>query len=350
MHSIRNTDEKLEVREKVIVTHNGIFHCDEVFAAFMLTNHTKEFKYSKIIRSRKKEDWLKADALLDVGCEFNLEKRQFDHHQNTFNETFSEHHSIKLSTAGIIFKYFGKEIIVDILDNLCKEKQCSNKWTSKEIDEIYNYVYSELFENIDAMDNGISQYENTETPKYRVTTHLSCRVSRMNLSWNEKNNNDLEMKNFEIAMKMCGEELVSFIDVCAFSYLPAKNIVQTAVLNREKVHESGQIIEMPSFCPWTDHLFQIEKQLISQNFNTKPILFAIIAANNEFCVRAVPLSPKSFDLRKPLKDTWRGVPDAQIELLSGIKGLKFVHASGFIGGAKTREAALALAVQSLFSN
>jgi len=101
---------------------------------------------------------------------------------------------------------------------------------------------------------------------------------------------------------------------------------------------------LPCFCPWIDHFFEIEKE----HNNDKPILFAIIATNNnEFMVRAVPLTPGSFDLRKPLKEAWHGVPDDDIERLSGIKGLKFVHANGFIGGAKTRDAALKLAIQSL---
>jgi len=233
------------------------------------------------------------------------------------------------------------------LENLCRERSCPNEWTSQEIDEIFNYVYSELIESIDAIDNGIGQYETMEQPKYRISTHLSCRVAGMNLSWNEnagKETETLETLRFENAMKICEEELIRFITNCAFSYLPAKKIVRRAVCNRQEVHESKQIIELPCFCPWIDHFFEIEKE----HNNDKPILFAIIATNNnEFMVRAVPLTPGSFDLRKPLKEAWHGVPDDDIERLSGIKGLKFVHANGFIGGAKTRDAALKLAIQSL---
>jgi uncharacterized UPF0160 family protein len=358
-------EEKMNVHTaKVIMTHNGTFHCDEVLATAMLTYHTNEFRNAKTIRSRKKTDWVNADVLLDVGGEFDVPKRRFDHHQTTFNETLSERHKTKLSTAGLIFKHFGKEVITDVLEHLHKEKLCNNDWTSKDIEDIYNYVYLELFESIDAIDNGISQYENADPPNYRITTDLSSRVARLNVSWNqtkekekEKDKNameSLEMERFEKAMKVCDAELVECITICALSYIPARKIVETAILNRKQVHESGQIIEMTAFCPWTDHLFQLEKELSitsssSDSQNTIPIiLFAIFAVNNnEFCIRAVPLSPKSFKLRKQLKESWCGVPDSEIEDASGIKGLKFVHSNGFIAGAKTRDAALALAVQSL---
>jgi len=142
------------------------------------------------------------------------------------------------------------------------------EWTPEQIEEIYNYVYIELIESIDAIDNGISQYDLTDPPKYRLSTHLSNRVARLNLNWNENNSNDLktlEMKRFEKAMKICGKELIYFVQYCAFSYIPARKLVQDAMSNRKNLHESGQIIEIPSFCPWADHLYQIEKEIEKTN-------------------------------------------------------------------------------------
>lgn len=37
---------------KTIGTHSGTFHADEVIGCVMLTKYTKEFKNSKIVRSR----------------------------------------------------------------------------------------------------------------------------------------------------------------------------------------------------------------------------------------------------------------------------------------------------------
>jgi uncharacterized UPF0160 family protein len=54
-----------------------------------------------------------------------------------------------------------------------------------------------------------------------------------------------------------------------------------------------------------------------------------------------------FNLRAPLPEPWRGHRDADLEAICGIPGSIFVHASGFIGGTKTREGALKMAVEAL---
>ena len=43
----------------------------------------------------------------------------------------------------------------------------------------------EFVEAIDGMDNGVSQYPQDITPKYRSRTDLSARVSWLNPAWNE---------------------------------------------------------------------------------------------------------------------------------------------------------------------
>lgn len=48
-----------------------------------------------------------------------------------------------------------------------------------------------------------------------------------------------------------------------------------------------------------------------------------------------------------LHKSWRGVRDSQLEEISGIKGTIFCHASGFIGGNKTRDGALQMAIKTL---
>lgn len=51
--------------------------------------------------------------------------------------------------------------------------------------------------------------------------------------------------------------------------------------------------------------------------------------------------------RLSLKEEWRGLRDEELSKISGIPGCIFVHANGFIGGNKTREGALQMALQSL---
>ena len=64
-------------------------------------------------------------------------------------------------------------------------------------------------------------------------------------------------------------------------------------------------------------------------------------------VQAVPVSPASFQNRRSLPAAWRGLRDTELSAVAGVPGLVFVHASGFIGGADTQEAAIEMARRAL---
>jgi uncharacterized UPF0160 family protein len=64
-------------------------------------------------------------------------------------------------------------------------------------------------------------------------------------------------------------------------------------------------------------------------------------------VQAVSVGPGSFESRLPLPAVWRGLRDEELSKECGIDGGVFVHMSGFIGGNKTYEGALAMAKKAL---
>ena len=63
--------------------------------------------------------------------------------------------------------------------------------------------------------------------------------------------------------------------------------------------------------------------------------------------RPLDKPPWFFNNRKSLPEPWCGVRDAALDELSGIPGCVFVHANGFIGGNKTYDGALAMAVKAV---
>jgi len=104
---------------KVIGTHSGAFHCDEVFASVMLL-YTKDYANSIIVRTRDEEIVDRLDIVCDVGSIYDPAKLRFDHHQKTFTDVWSDDEKyklIRLSSAGLIYRHFGKEV----LTNLVKE-------------------------------------------------------------------------------------------------------------------------------------------------------------------------------------------------------------------------------------
>jgi uncharacterized UPF0160 family protein len=61
------------------------------------------------------------------------------------------------------------------------------------------------------------------------------------------------------------------------------------------------------------------------------------------CSQCVPPSAASFDQRKSVPDTWKGLRDDALSAACGVPGCVFVHASGFIGGNATYEGVLEMA-------
>jgi uncharacterized UPF0160 family protein len=143
---------------KKIGTHSGSFHADEAFAVFLL-RQTKLFKDSPVIRTRDPEILKTLDIVVDVGGEYDAARMRFDHHQREFKETMEigeKKYETKLSSAGLIYKHFGKEVISNIL------KESANQ---ENLGEIYKKIYEDFVEGLDGIDNGISQYGDTK-PKY----------------------------------------------------------------------------------------------------------------------------------------------------------------------------------------
>lgn len=88
MTSAESKKPKIEVAPNTIGTHSGTFHCDEILACYMLSKHP-DFAGHKVLRTRDQSLLDQCDIVVDVGSIFDPSKKRFDHHQNTFQETFS---------------------------------------------------------------------------------------------------------------------------------------------------------------------------------------------------------------------------------------------------------------------
>ncbi|XP_050408759.1 MYG1 exonuclease isoform X1 [Patella vulgata] len=326
---------KIEM-EKKIGTHGGNFHCDEALACFLL-KQLPEYKSAEIIRTREPKILDTCDIVVDVGSVYDPEKNRFDHHQRTFKENFNSLDSTKkwvtkLSSAGLVYFHFGRQIISDIL----------NKPKEDPITElIYDKVYENFVEEIDAVDNGINPTD--ETPRYRQTTGLSSRVGGLNPAWNEKQ--DDRDKCFEKAVALTGLEFMDRVNHYKNSWLPARDVVLTAVNNRHKIDESGEIMCFENGgAPWKDHLFSIEEEL-----NIDPLIKYVLFADlsGQWRIQCVPLRLGTFDNRLTLPEEWLGLRGEELSEKTSIPGCVFVHANGFIGGANSYEGVLEMARKSL---
>ena len=149
---------------------------------------------------------------------------------------------------------------------------------------------------------------------------------------------------FDQAQKMVGDEFLDRVKYFALSWLPAKKIVEEAIKKRFDVHESGEIIELEKYCPWQEHLLELEAEFKDVN-----IKFIVHQGNNGegYRVQGVPIHKGSFVCRKLLAKNWRGLTNVALINESGILGSIFVHATGYIGGNRMRNKAIEMAVKSL---
>ncbi len=227
-----------------IGTHDGQFHCDEVLACWLLRT-TEKFKGAEIVRTRDPKILDLCDIVVDVGATYDPAKLRLDHHQRDFTGTFSPKHRTKLSSAGLVYKHFGLEILGNMLP-VPKE----------DLNKLYEVIYDNLIEEIDGVDNGVSCFPSDLTPAYRITTQLGQRVGRLNPQWNDPNPNPTA--GFEKAMALVGTEFSDTVDYYGRCWLPARTIVATALSKRFEADPSGSIMLLEGHVPWKEHLFELE--------------------------------------------------------------------------------------------
>ncbi|XP_045729302.2 MYG1 exonuclease isoform X2 [Mirounga angustirostris] len=286
-----------------IGTHNGTFHCDEALACALL-RLLPEYRDAEIVRTRDPEKLASCDIVVDVGGEYDPQRHRYDHHQRSFTETMSslspgKPWQTKLSSAGLIYLHFGHKLLAQLLGTSEEDSM---------VGTIYDKMYENFVEEVDAVDNGISQWEEGE-PRYVLTTTLSARVARLNPAWNQPNQ-DTEA-GFKRAMALVREEFLQRLDFYQHSWLPARGLVEAALAQRFQVDPSGEIIELANGgCPWKEHLYHLESGLSPPG----TIAFVIYTDQaGQWRVQCVPKEPHSFQSRLPLPEPWRGLRDEALD-------------------------------------
>ena len=240
--------------KRLIGTHDGSFHCDESLACAML-HMTEMFKDAIIVRSRKPDILKECNVVVDVGATYDPSKLLFDHHQPEFNDTMSTAHATyktRLSSAGLTYRHYGKEIIANLYPQL----------SAADLEEVYDLVYKKFIEHVDGNDNGVDQVSGERIVRnYQVTTALPARVADLSPRWNDDNTPDAFNQRFIKAVEITGQAFLEKLDFFASAWLPARNLVKEAASHLKEIHPSGKIIVFKKFCPWQEHLFGVEHEL-----------------------------------------------------------------------------------------
>jgi len=334
---------KISKSNPFIGTHDGRFHCDDVTACYMLKTMDR-FKNHDIVRTRDADKLAQAEIIVDVGGELNVDTLRLDHHQRTFNQTILDYHPkmkvtnpdhpIKLSSSGLVYSIFGKDFITNKLGFGKVYADLKDEKNRDMVDRIYEKAYLDIFEEIDAIDNGVEVVSDPQAVyNYHINSGLSSRVGRFNPPSGSTPEERLE--KFVQAMKMVGDEIGQIIEHLSQEWWPKRERFVDSVHKRKEFDESGQVVflEEDLVSVYRSLLYDLEKELGIQG----EIKYLVYKNETQWRAQAVSVDSKSFKSRVPLKEEWRGKRDEDLQNTSGIPDANFVHMSGFTGGAGTLE-------------
>jgi uncharacterized UPF0160 family protein len=288
---------------KKLITHNGSFHTDDIFACatlcLILEKKGEEFK---IIRTRDDEIIKIGDYVFDVGGIYDANNNLFDHHQ--IGGAGKRNNSIEYSSFGLVWKKFGIEL-------------CGSQ-------KVVDMVDERLVAPVDAGDNGFDLVEN----KYEISPYfIQHAFNAMRPTWREENLTDDEMflKCVSMAKEILAREIIQAQDMF---------FAEEMVISIYKNTEDKKIIILDKNYPYEYTL---------HNFSEPLFVIYPRKADNLWGIKAIKDDPKTFINRKNFPKTWAGLRDEELQNVSGVSDAIFCHRGLWLAVAKTKEGAIKLA-------
>ncbi|MCX6751783.1 MAG: MYG1 family protein [Candidatus Nomurabacteria bacterium] len=298
-----------------LVTHNGSFHADDVFAAATLSLMLeKKGESFEIIRTRNHEIIKEGDYVFDVGGTYDADANRFDHHQiggagkRPVLPSLGGENGIEYASFGLVWKKFGKELTGS--------------------DKIVELIDKHIAIPIDASDNGFDLVES----KYNALPYsIQHFFESMSPTWRETNITDDEifLKCIEIAKIVLSREIIQARD----SILAEEKVISIYQKATDK-----RIIVLDENYPYQDILD-----------NLKELLFIIYPRTNDnlWGVKAARKNKTTFKNRKDFPKSWAGLRDEELQKVTGVSDAVFCHKALFLAVAKSKEGAIKLAELAL---
>jgi uncharacterized UPF0160 family protein len=287
-----------------IVTHNGKFHPDELFAVatILLILDQTNTKY-EIVRTRDKNEIAGGDFVLDVGGVYDPDKNKFDHHQ--IGGAGKRENGIPYATFGLVWKKFGLQL-------------CSDQKVVDRIDR-------KLVQSIDADDNAVRTFTplSSEVKPYQLEDAISAFLP----TWTEKDQNiDLA---FLKVLVLVEEILARKIKKAGDFFLGEKRVLAAY----EKA-EDKRVIVLDDEYSWKETLSKFPEPLfVVANDGRRP----------EWAVSTVRESPDFIKSRKLFPESWAGRKDKELSEITGVNGALFCHNGRHLVMAKDFQSAMELA-------
>lgn len=281
-----------------VVTHNGGFHSDDVFAvaALQLFLGAEDME---VTRTRDEVLIEAADWVVDVGGVFDAAIKRFDHHQN----------GAPVHENGIPYAAFGL-----VWDEVGETVAGSSSAAA--------LIEERLVIPIDAGDNGVNLYTLTGTVG---PFEIQSLINLHSPVWDSDGDEDIAFMEAVETARMILNRFITHATAQVAATAYAKECYERA--SDKRVVVCDKRISKNHFIEFPEVLF-----VVSPSENT---------ADTTWRATAVPVSRSSFASRQPFPEAWRGLRDHELMAVSGISDALFTHKSGFLFVAKSKEGAVA---------
>lgn len=303
---------------KKLITHNGSFHSDDIFACatlcLMLEKNNEKFE---IIRTRDEEIIKAGDYVFDVGGIHDEATNRFDHHQQggagrqVLSNVEGKEVAIEYAAFGLVWKKFGALV-------------AGGEKTAE-------FISKRLTGPIDAWDNGMDLVQNKYevTPYYIQHAFLSMVPTWREAESGEKTNDEMFLKSVTLAKEILSREIIQAQDGI---------LAEESVLEIYKSSENKKIIILDKSYPFAYAL---------NNFPEPLFVVYPRSADNTWGVKALQQDPKTFVNRKDFPKSWAGLRHEELQKVSGVPDAVFCHRGLFMAVAKSKEGAIKLAELAL---
>lgn len=299
-------------RRKILVTHPGGFHADDLFATAVLSivfdGHVK------IIRTSDPEIIAKADFVYDIGLVYDPETNRFDHHQK--EGAGQRENGIPYASFGLVWKKYGEQI-------------CGSKEVADRIDR-------KIVQSIDASDNGVD----ISKPIFPGINRRG--VEKLFLdeapTWKE------DRKNIDNIFIKQSKEVKKFL-------------LREVKISKDE--EEGCQIIMNGYRNASDKRIIILDISLPRNLYQDTLamlpepVYALMPGgdNKSWKIEAIIKSIGTKESRKPFPENWRGLTngDERLQAVTGVSDVIFCHRNGFTMQAVSKESAIALAEKALIA-
>lgn len=302
-------------KKKIVATHNGTFHADDLFACATASLYFKEKNQPfKIIRTRDKSKIEKADVVFDVGGILNPSINRFDHHQK--EGAGLRHNSIPYASFGLAWKHFGLELCAGDKD-------------------VWEQIDKSIASPIDATDNGVDIIKPIFDGIFPYSGAQTLLAHAPTWKEDESKMDEIFLEQVKKAAEILSREIKVTTD---------NKEAEKLILNSYNKSPDKRLIELTDSFP--RYLYQETLSRLPE-----PIYLLYPGSNNTWKVEAVSKSPSTLESRKLFPQSWRGLMDGDAKLKegTGVDDVIFCHRSGFLITAKSKEGALKLAQMALLA-